>query len=148
MQQSQNIIKGSTIERRRTQRAPFGDPTKSVAPLIHRVRNEATEKQYSNEPWCGFSQAGDTVTILNCDVTCPACIEVIGRLQVERGEVDLTDEVETEGDVHEADDLSPAVIVAYRERDLQLREAELKALEDIAETLRHLLAAILVLAER
>lgn len=49
--------------------------------LVHRVRNEATERHLSESPWCG---AGTWCrkTILNDDVSCPACLEIIRFLQV------------------------------------------------------------------
>jgi hypothetical protein len=67
----------------RSQQAPFGDPTKPQAVPIHRVRNEATEKELSNLPWCG----GDFVqlTIIDGDVTCPDCLAIIALRPAKAG---------------------------------------------------------------
>ena len=63
-----------------------------VVGVVHRVRNEHTEKELSPDPWCGVSwleKPPTRATILDGDVTCPACIEIIGRRQVETGTVDI-----------------------------------------------------------
>jgi hypothetical protein len=81
----------STLERTRTEQAPFGDPTKPEMGYIHRVRNARMEKQMSESPWCGANyNGGNNATILDGDVTCPACQQIIASLSKERGTPPLT----------------------------------------------------------
>jgi len=120
---------------------------------IHRIRNEMTEKDLPEGKFCDGQLVSVTehATVLDSDITCPKCLEVIRKINDLKIEEKLNPDKEAETESSHEDNYTDKLDVAaekaidiiseLKNRDdkkLEMQQAQIDVLLDITEVLKNI----------